>query len=243
MGQAYRVTEAGRKAWESKDPAVPSDYRMILWQIDFSGSEHLENWMRNFPDQKLHDCLAELQELGLIEPLCAADAGRPEPEAPVFEVGSTELSTATASLARDGAYLAGERLVPRPLKRAPETVVLIVEDDPDQLALADLRVSMAGYAVRTAASQAALMRNLASEGAPDLLLLDVRLPDGNGFEILKGLRKKPAFSSLPVVMLTAKKSPADIEKGLRLGADGYITKPYSKHVLATVVGRILKHPG
>lgn len=243
MGQAYRVTEAGRKAWESKDPAVPSDYRMILWQIDFSGGEHLENWMRNFPDQKLDDCLAELQELGLIEPLGAARAGRPGAETPVFEVRAAELASATASLARDGAYLALERLVRRAPRPVAETVVLIVEDDPDQLALADLRVSMAGYAVRAAESQAALMKSLACDGVPDLLLLDVRLPDGNGFEILKKLRKMPAFASLPIVMLTAKKRPADIEQGLRLGADGYITKPYSKSILATAVGRILKHPG
>ena len=121
-------------------------------------------------------------------------------------------------------------------------MILIVEDDPDQLALADLRVSMAGYQVRVAGSVNAFLQALVDEGAPDLLLLDVMLPDGDGFDVLVKMRRHQALGALPIVLLTAKTDPGDIGRGLVLGADGYITKPYTKNVLVDVIERVLKGP-
>jgi CheY-like chemotaxis protein len=154
-----------------------------------------------------------------------------------------ESEAAGNALARTGAYVASDRLSLRPAgsKSPGDTVVLIVEDDPDQLALADLRVSMAGYKVRVANSVNAYLQSMLDDGAPDLLLLDVVLPDGNGFDVLAKIRRHPVLSSLPVVMLTAKDDAADIGKGLLLGADGYVTKPYTKNILADVIRRVLKH--
>ena len=118
--------------------------------------------------------------------------------------------------------------------------MLIVEDDPDQLALAQLRVRMAGFAARTADSAGALRAALEKHEPPDVLLLDVMLPDGDGFDILAGLRNRPTHALLPVVMLTVKDNPTDIERGLALGADGYVTKPYSKKRLEDVRGQVLR---
>jgi len=87
-----------------------------------------------------------------------------------------------------------------------------------------------------------LSRFLREQPRPDLLLLDVMLPDGNGFDILGKLRARPEFAMLPIVLLTVKAELANIRKGLALGADGYITKPYSKNQLAEVIGRVLRHP-
>ena len=67
------------------------------------------------------------------------------------------------------------------------------------------------------------------------------LPDGSGFEILAGMRRHARFALVPVIMLTALDSAEDIRRGLDLGADGYITKPYSKNQLAEVMGHVLKH--
>ena len=129
-----------------------------------------------------------------------------------------------------------------PLKKpVAETVVLIVEDDPDQRALADLRMSIAGYMVRVAESVNALLHSLLEHGTPDLLILDLMLPDGDGFDILAKMRRHPIYALLPIVLLTARDNPADIRKGIVLGADGYVTKPYSKNTLASVVRRVLKH--
>jgi DNA-binding response OmpR family regulator len=125
---------------------------------------------------------------------------------------------------------------PRP---AADSTILIVEDDIDALALAKLRVSMAGYQVRIARSVIDMVSSLRLEGLPDLLLLDILLPDGNGFDVLAKMRRNPRFRALPIVMLTVLGEAADIAKGLALGADGYVVKPYSKEVLENVIERVL----
>jgi len=100
---------------------------------------------------------------------------------------------------------------------------------------------MAGYQVHSVDRAKALSSYLRQQKRPDLLLLDVMLPDGNGFDILAQLRARPEFSTLPIVLLTVKAELADIRNGLDLGADGYITKPYSKNQLAEVIAHVLKH--
>lgn len=249
----YRVTPAGRKAWETQDVAVPAEYRRMLWMMDFHGhASVIDDLVRRYPKHMLDDWLAEMEELGLIE---ESQEGELEDTRPAFSAHSAdqtitmdlarlreESESAGTALARTGAYVAADRVGLRPASsKAPaDTVVLIVEDDPDQLALADLRVSMAGYKVRVANSVNAYLQSMLDEGAPDLLLLDVALPDGNGFDVLAKIRRHSALGSLPVVLLTAKDEAGDIGKGLLLGADGYVTKPYTKNILADVIRRVLK---
>jgi len=247
----YRLTEAGRAAWEGQDVAVPADYRRILWMMDFHAQGGLaDSLLAMYPRAMLEEWLGEMEEIGLIEPV-------PEGEASTGDFGARQIdktlkvdqrrlreagSAAGSALARTGAYLATDRLRNRPAhtKAPAETVILIVEDDPDQLALADLRVSMAGYKVRVAGSVNAFLQAMLDEGAPDLLLLDVMLPDGDGFEVLTRMRRHQALGSLPIVMLTAKNEADDIGRGLLLGADGYVTKPYTKQILAEVIRQVLK---
>jgi len=236
----YQLTEAGRRAWESQDTAVPADYRLILWLLDFNGNNYSASAFRRFPEKLLLEWLGEMEELGLIER--AAGEPAPPPAAPSAPPTDEEVSVADM-LASGGAYISESRLRGRSPTGKPHSriVVLIVEDDPDQLALADLRVSMAGYAVRVATTAEALMHSLIRQGAPDLLLLDVQLPDGDGFDILWKLRRQRLYHDLPIVMLTVRADAEDVGRGLRLGADGYVTKPYSKNLLAGVIERVLKH--
>ena len=250
-GTSYRLTDAGRDAWEGQDVAVPADYRRILWMMDVQGQGGVaEGLAKLYPAHMLEEWLGEMEELGLIEKLPegeastgsfaprASDSTLAMDPAQIREAGKV----AGSSLARNGAYLALDRLRQRPLaaKAPADTVILIVEDDPDQLALADLRVSMAGYKVRVASSVNGFLQAIVDEGAPDLLLLDVMLPDGDGFDVLSKMRRHQALGSLPIVMLTARTDPADIGCGLVLGADGYITKPYTKNILGDVIRRVLK---
>jgi CheY-like chemotaxis protein len=246
----YRLTKAGREAWEHEDTAVPADYRRILWMMDVHGGA-AESLARLYPAEMLMEWLSEMHEIGLIEAIPqdetlkggfraeGADRTLALDRAKLSEAGQA----AGAALERSGAFLAEDRLRRRPLPIKPpeETVVLIVEDDPDQRALADLRLSMAGYRVRVASSVNGFLQAMLDEGAPDLLLLDVMLPDGDGFEVLAKMRRHQALGSLPIVMLTARSDPADIGRGLVLGADGYITKPYTKNLLADVIRKVLKH--
>ncbi|HEX7052938.1 MAG TPA: response regulator [Burkholderiales bacterium] len=250
----YRITQAGRTAWESRDPAVPADYRLILWTLDFHGEQRVRSLVQAYRKPLIGEWLAEMEELGLLERRPAragAEGGLERIDVDRTHAFSEEeqrelrrrLQTASDSLFKAGKYYADERLAKRraPAKPPAQSVVLIVEDDPDQLALADVRVTLAGYAVRVARSAGELARSLVEQGAPDVLLLDVMLPDGDGFDILRKLRAHPSYAALPVVMLTARSSAGDISTGLQLGADAYITKPYSKRMLAEVVGRVLGH--
>jgi CheY-like chemotaxis protein len=249
--RVYRLTQAGRDAWESQDVAVPTDYRRMLWLMDFHGhSGVIGDLLRQYPRHILDEWLAEMEELGLIEQTLETEesestfSSREADRTQAMDLADIqqEAESASTSLARTGAYLAADRLRLRPVphRASADMVVLIVEDDPDQLALADLRVSMAGYKVRVAISVNSFLQSMLDEGAPDLLLLDVMLPDGDGFEVLARMRRHPVHGSLPIIMLSAKNDPADIGKGLVLGADAYITKPYTKNILADVIRRVLK---
>ncbi|MBS0336619.1 MAG: response regulator [Proteobacteria bacterium] len=255
-GRTYRLTESGRAASSGDDLSVPGDYRRILALV--SADTHFDvirGALRRYPDKLIAEWVEELEEIGYIEAVpTEADFdldftkffAKPAAQAKVTGEDAkriqAEAVSAEAVLARAGAWIAEDRLKNRPVasKPAAETTVLIVEDDPDQLALADLRISMAGYRVRTAGNARQLLDDLRAQPLPDILLLDVMLPDGDGFDILAKLRKHPKFALLLVAMLTAKDEPHEIAKGLALGADAYVTKPYSKSVLADTIGRILK---
>jgi DNA-binding response OmpR family regulator len=112
--------------------------------------------------------------------------------------------------------------------------VLVVEDEPDIRDLLAYHLERDGYQVSTCRTGTEALRR-ARTAPPDLVLLDLMLPEMNGLEICRRLRGDPATSSLPIVMLTAKGEELDRVLGLELGADDYIVKPFSpKEVLARV---------
>lgn len=230
----YVVTKTGRAAWESGDAAVPEQYRLLLWRIDMQGDEAACNALRElYPKSLVADWLGELLELGYIERGKRSDADITVPlEASAIAAAG---ASAAQSLSSVGAYVAADSMPSLRGRKPSELVVLIVEDDPDQRALADLRVSMAGYQVKVASSVNELLWNLLNEPPPDVLLLDVMLPDGNGFDVLAKLRRHPKYAGLAIILLTAVRDAEAIGKGLALGANGYVAKPYSKNVLTRVI--------
>lgn len=110
------------------------------------------------------------------------------------------------------------------------TDILIVEDEADILELVRYMLEKEGYAVRTAGSGEDAFR-LVKQQLPDLMLLDLMLPGMDGGEICRRLRSMPETARLPIIMLTAKGEESDVVKGLGLGADDYITKPFSPRIL------------
>ena len=256
MALVYHLTPAGKDALLAKagQANLPLEYRRLLALMEFEGHvDVIRGRLRRFPDQLIDEWLKELEELKMVESHEAGEldsitftGARLPLLPPLTDDDRKRLAKTTvlgsATLLRSGSFLAAERIANLPpLAKAPaDTVILLVEDDPDQLALGELRLTMAGYLVHSVDRAKALSRYLRQQARPDLLLLDVMLPDGNGFDILAQLRGRPEFSTLPVVLLTAKAELVDIRNGLALGADGYITKPYSKNQLAEVIGRVLK---
>ncbi|MBV1787578.1 response regulator [Marinobacterium sp. D7] len=116
--------------------------------------------------------------------------------------------------------------------------VLIVDDEPNILLSLEFLMQQAGLEVDTAdTGESALAKVAASP--PDLLLLDISLPGISGFDVLERLREQPATRALPVVMLTAHGREVEKEKGIALGADDYITKPFSTQELVARIQALL----
>ena len=117
--------------------------------------------------------------------------------------------------------------------------ILVVDDEPDAIELIRFNLKASGYEVLTAEDgEEALVK--ARKFSPDMILLDVMLPEIDGLEVCKILRRDPATASLPIIMLTAKASEIDRVLGLEFGADDYVTKPFSPRELMLRVRNLLK---
>jgi two-component system, OmpR family, alkaline phosphatase synthesis response regulator PhoP len=117
--------------------------------------------------------------------------------------------------------------------------ILVVEDEEDILELIEFNLKKEGYQVATATSGEKAI-DLARRNPPQLILLDIMLPGMDGLEVCKLLKHDPATMQVPIVMLTAKGEESDIITGLEIGADDYMTKPFSPRVLVARVRNLLR---
>jgi DNA-binding response OmpR family regulator len=112
--------------------------------------------------------------------------------------------------------------------------ILIVDDEPNIVAALEYLLRRSGYEVGVAATGDEALRQVEAF-APDLVLLDVMMPQKSGYEVCRRIRERPEWSRVKIVMLSAKGREAEVSKGISLGADLYVTKPFSN---AELVGRI-----
>ena len=117
--------------------------------------------------------------------------------------------------------------------------ILVVEDERDIAALVAYHLTKEGYRVRTTGGGAEALEAIAQE-RPDLIVLDVMLPGFSGLDILDEIRTRSDMADVPIVMLTARREEADRIKGLELGADDYVTKPFSPQELVLRIGAVLR---
>jgi two-component system phosphate regulon response regulator PhoB len=120
--------------------------------------------------------------------------------------------------------------------------ILVVDDEQDALELIDYNLQSAGYRVITAGDGNEAVRK-ARATMPDLIVLDLMLPELDGLEVCKILRRDSATAAIPIIMLTAKASEIDRVLGLELGADDYVTKPFSPRELVLRVKNQLQRTG
>jgi DNA-binding response OmpR family regulator len=126
------------------------------------------------------------------------------------------------------------------MSRSSQTTrVLVVEDDADIAMLLARSLTRAGFGVDQISSGADVLPTL-RRGLPDLLLLDLMLPGVDGIEICRALRADPSTAALPIIMLTARAEESDRIVGLELGADDYITKPFSPNEVVARVRALLR---
>lgn len=116
--------------------------------------------------------------------------------------------------------------------------ILIVDDEPNIVLSLEFLMKQAGYQVRTATDGEAALKAIREEH-PDLVLLDVMMPRKDGYEVCQTVRKEPDCKDIKIVMLTAKGREVEREKGLALGADDYITKPFATREVVDKVREIL----
>lgn len=119
--------------------------------------------------------------------------------------------------------------------------ILIVEDEESLLKLESILLTSKGYAVAGVMDGKAALEEV-KNNRPDLIVLDVMLPEMDGFEVCRRIKENPETSGIPIVMLTAKKSNNDVERGRLAGAEAYITKPFkSAKVIEVIEGLINGH--
>ncbi|HZV36050.1 MAG TPA: response regulator, partial [Verrucomicrobiae bacterium] len=117
--------------------------------------------------------------------------------------------------------------------------ILVVDDEPDAIELIKFNLKAAGYEVLTAADGDEALKK-ARSALPDLIILDLMLPEVDGLEVCKILRRDQRVSATPIIMLTAKAAEIDRVLGLELGADDYVTKPFSPRELVLRIKRLLR---
>jgi DNA-binding response OmpR family regulator len=116
--------------------------------------------------------------------------------------------------------------------------VLIVDDEPNIVRSLQFLMSKAGYRVRVARDGEQALDEIAN-AQPDLVLLDAMMPKRDGFDVCQTIRANPSWSRVRIIMLTAKGRDIEREKGLAMGADDYITKPFSTRDVMSRVEKVL----
>lgn len=152
-----------------------------------------------------------------------------------------EAEKCVSVLAKKGYYVSIARrpAEPRQAKEGWRPTILVVDDDPDLQKLFRMYLSLEGFSIRSAVKRDEIVLGLGKQPAPDLVLLDVNLPDANGFEVLAKMRLHPLFRNTPVIMLTVEATREAVLKGLRGGANGYLTKPFEPDILTGAVKAVL----
>jgi CheY-like chemotaxis protein len=181
-------------------------------ELDFTG--HFEAY-RSVPEPTPTDAeLKKLDELGTI--------------------GESELKAS-------GMYVRMVTAAPAGPQRKPaDCVVLVVEDDAATAGLITTVLEKSGYASRRAANRKEIAGGLSAQPRPAVVLLDVKLSDADGFDVLNRIRQHATLREIPVVMVTSLAARKDLAKGLMLGADGYLTKPLSPSTLLKAVRAVTR---
>jgi two-component system, OmpR family, response regulator len=256
QSQVYALTRKGKAELNSAATSLSAIDLELLVLVDSKASlGRILEAFASQPQPAMLDALLRLNRAGLI-----VDGGDPEAggdgsiEAsgfftrPVFPESADSKSTAAAEsgetlalLRRDGyvARIAKRAAKGRKLTKGEQIHVVVIEDDAQLANLLRMFLSMHDFVPRIAANREGIVAALRGAPIPDVVLLDVSLPDVDGFDVLTRIKQHPALKSVPVVMMTAKATREAVLKGLARGADGYITKPFNVDIISKAIGSVL----
>lgn len=234
--KVYVVTPKGNAELMGAGTSLTPDELKLLVLVN--GIANVEEISRN-PEHGLPaaDVVTMLDKLAKAKFIADPDATA------AINVGDffSESAEATATLQANGFFV---RIARKGADRKPgpagqKITIVAIEDDPQLAKLLKMYLNMEGFAIRIAASGAEITKALGTPPKPELVLLDVQLPDQNGFDVLARMRADAELKDVPVIMATARATREAVLAGLRGGADGYITKPYDMEVVLKAIKTVL----
>ena len=151
---------------------------------------------------------------------------------PDFKIGTSKFDT-------DGFFVAIARRSPDVHDAISGNKIMFVEDEPVTNAVLKKVLTTDGFEAHGAFDAAGLGKLLKQRGLPDMILLDIELPDVSGLQILSRIRKHPKMRAIPVLMVTSRAEMSDVARGISLGANGYLSKPVAVESLRAVMRQIL----
>lgn len=125
---------------------------------------------------------------------------------------------------------------------APRARILLVEDEASLIELLDLVLSNCGYKISSVTDGSQVLDRVRQE-KPDLIILDIMLPKLNGFEVCQRIKTDPELKHIPILILSALVQKGEIELGIRMGADIYVTKPFQNSHLIEAIETLLRRKG
>jgi CheY-like chemotaxis protein len=155
-----------------------------------------------------------------------------EPSGEAMRRAAQEAASGAAALRQNGYYVSIARRAKATTKQAARRLtVLVIEDEPLVATFMKAVVETEGHVVRMAANREAIVAQLRQTPLPDIVILDLMLPDTSGFDVLQRMKSHPALADVPVVIVTGQATRESVVNGLAFGADGYFTKPFEIDVL------------
>ena len=249
----FVLTAKGTRELKSASTSLTALELKLLVMID--GQSPVARIYKVFskqPQSELKDVLLKLKQGGYLADAGGEEGGDGSIEAtgfftrPVFPDANSESDAAqadeTLKLLRKQGYVA--RIAKRPaaerkLEKGQKIHVLVIEDDEQLGKLLRMFLSMHDFVPRMAANKEQIVAALRIAPKPDAVLLDVTLPDIDGFEVLQRLKQHPVLKVVPVIMMTAKATRESVLTGLAHGADGYITKPFDVDIISSAIKSVI----
>jgi len=242
----YFLTYLGDKEITGAGTSLsPAELELLVLIDGKAKVGQIQSSATNLQPQLVIEMLGKLLARGLIAPQ-EIDLGSFLDSPPAAESGTAipndgAIARGVASLQQNGYIVRIARRAPseRMLTKSQKINVVVVEDDEPLARLMQVALTDAGFVVHIAANRAEIVQALRRPPLPELILLDVMLPDADGFHVLGKLREHPVLKDVPVIMVTGKATRESVLKGLQRGANGYITKPFKVPVLCTAVRAVL----
>ena len=254
----FVLTDAGKNEIHGGATRLPAEALEVLVMLDGKKTVgDLEQAIPHVPAANLRNPLRALLAANFLRAPTLAESGdvegvdfdaffkaaaSGEPSSPAVEKSADrEAVYGAPELERNGYYvsIARQAVKARTPAAGAKFLALVVEDDPDMATLIQRLLERDTFTVAVCAKREEVLARLRQKPSPDVLMLDLQLPELNGFDLLQKLKVHPQLKLMPVVIVTADAKPESVMRGLALGADGYITKPFDHNTLVRGVKAVL----